>query len=220
MKRNTALSLGLVAAIAMGAAISTPLFAGSDHGQQTGKVQQGAMMGNQGGMMGGKSGMMGGQQGHQGGQQGHQGMMQMMMKMHSQMMGGGQGMMGGGMMGGGKMGGMGYLKGMDADGDGTVSPDEMRAGLDAKLKDFDANGDGTLSIEEFEALHSAAIRDKMVDRFQMLDSDGDGMVTADEMAAPADRMAKMMAKRQAAMGTGGGMGMGAGNGNMMQNQDN
>ena len=201
MKRNTALSLGLVTAIAMGAAISTPLFAGSDHGQQSGKTQQGAMMGNQGGMMGG--------------QQGHQGMKQMMMKMHSQMMGGGQGMMGGGMMGG-----MGYMKGMDADGDGTVSPDEMRAGLDAKLKDFDANGDGTLSIEEFEALHSAAIREKMVDRFQMLDSDGDGMVTADEMAAPADRMAKMMAKRQAAMGADGGMGMGAGNGNMMQNQDN
>jgi len=205
MKRNTALSLGLVAAIAMGAAISTPLFAGSDHGQQSGKIQQGAMMGNQGGMMGGKSGMMG----HQGGQQGHQGMM----KMHGQMMGGG-------MMGGGKMGGMGYLKGMDADGDGTVSPDEMRAGLDAKMKEFDANGDGTLSIEEFEALHSAAIREKMVDRFQILDSDGDGMVTADEMAAPADRMVKMMAKRQAAMGAGGGMGMGAGNGNMMQNQDN
>ena len=199
MKRNTALSLGLVTAIAMGAAISTPLFADSDHGHQGSKFQQGAMMGNQGGMMGG--------------QQGHQGMRQMMMKMHGQMMGGG-------MMGGGKMGGMGYMKGMDADGDGTVSPDEMRAGLDTKLKEFDANGDGTLSIDEFEALHSAAIREKMVDRFQMLDSDGDGMVTAGEMAAPADRMARMMAKRQAAMGAGGGMGMGAGNGNMMQDQDN
>ena len=123
-------------------------------------------------------------------------MMQMMMRMHA-------GMMSGGMMGGG--GGMGMMMGnggnpgmtgpmgpmmgkFDTDGDGAVSPEEARGQLQAMHSSFDANGDGTLSIEEFELLHSAMIRDSMVDRFQHLDADGDGKVTAGEMTAPADRI--------------------------------
>jgi Ca2+-binding EF-hand superfamily protein len=85
----------------------------------------------------------------------------------------------------------------DTDGDGTVTPDEMRTQLQAKLTEFDSDGDSTLSIAEFETLHSAMIRETMVDKFQHLDADGDGAVTAEEMTAPADmmdRMEKMRAK--------------------------
>jgi Ca2+-binding EF-hand superfamily protein len=65
------------------------------------------------------------------------------------------------------------------------------------LTEFDSDGDSTLSIAEFETLHSAMIRETMVDKFQHLDADGDGAVTAEEMTAPAemmDRMEKMRAK--------------------------
>jgi len=240
---NNSKTLGLIVAVAVGALASAPAFASGDHGQNG---RQGQMMNQQGGKMGHPGGQ-GYQKGHQGGKggqggmgnaQGHQGgmggnMQAMMMRMHGQMMGGGQ--MGGGMMGG-QMGPMTYLHGMDADDNGKVSPDEARAGLAKKLAEFDANGDGALSIDEFESLHSAAIREKMVDRFQMLDNDGDGAVSAEEMTAPAERMAKMMKRRAASMsgkqgkgmgaggGAGGGAGMGAGggdaDGSMMQNRDN
>lgn len=134
-------------------------------------------------------------------------MMKMMMRMHAGMMGGmgmmgnpGMGQMGmmdqdmmGMMMGNGGMPGMSGRMGpmmskFDADGDGTVSPEEAHGQLQAMHSSFDANGDGTLSIEEFEMLHSSMIRDAMVDRFQHLDADGDGKVTAGEMTAPADRL--------------------------------
>jgi hypothetical protein len=83
----------------------------------------------------------------------------------------------------------------DTDGDGIVSPEELRTGLQAKLGEFDADGDGSLSISEFETLHSAMIRETMVDRFQYLDADGDGIVTAGEMTAPADVMTRMQSMR-------------------------
>lgn len=84
------------------------------------------------------------------------------------------------------------MQAFDTDDDGTVTPEELRNGLLAKLKKYDADGDGTLSIAEFEVLHSARIRNKMVDRFQALDEDGDGKVTEAEMTARADKMKKRM----------------------------
>ena len=38
-----------------------------------------------------------------------------------------------------------------------------------------------------------AMRETMVDRFQMLDADGDGQISQGEMVAPADNMAQGMA---------------------------
>lgn len=111
-----------------------------------------------------------------------------------------QGMM---MQGGGMMGDMSEMQGMmqrmhenmtqmmDADGDGTVTPEEMRGMMQAKLTENDADGNGSLSIEEFETLHSAMMRNMMVDRFQHLDADGDGAVTPEEMMAPAAMMERM-----------------------------
>lgn len=227
--RKTTLSLGLVTALAVGAA--SAVYASGDHGTPTDQASQGSMMGNQGGQfgqgsnMGNQGGMMGGQggqfghggnMGSQGGNMGGQGeMMQQMMQMHGQMSGGQ-----GGMMGGDQMGGIGFMQDFDANGDGNVTPEEARAGLQALLEEFDANGDGTLSISEFESLHSAAIREQMVDGFQMLDNDGDGQITADEMSAPAERMENMMNFQTGQTGGFGANGMGAGAGTMMQNQNN
>lgn len=83
----------------------------------------------------------------------------------------------------------------DANGDGAVTPDEMRTQLKAKLTTYDKDGNGSLSIAEFETLHSAMIREMMVDKFQHLDGDGDGAITAQEMTAPADKMARMQKMR-------------------------
>jgi Ca2+-binding EF-hand superfamily protein len=123
---------------------------------------------------------------------GGQSMMPMMEHMHGRMMGG---MGGPGMMGGA------LFESFDADEDGTLTPDELRAGLEAQLRTYDADGDGSLSIEEFEVLHSAAIREMMVDHFQALDNDGDGRVTGEEITAPAKRMERMQ-KRRAEMRAG------------------
>lgn len=88
---------------------------------------------------------------------------------------------------------------MDADGDGEVTPEEMRGMMQAKLTEHDTDGDGSLSIDEFEALHSAMMREMMVDRFQHLDADGDGAVTSEEMMAPAAKMERMHKMREGMM---------------------
>ena len=192
MRRNWLLPLGLTTALG---ALALPALAhdferGEGRGQGYGRAV--AEHGDQGR-----------------GADGHRGMFEMMRQMHGAT---GPGMMDGpGAMGRdfgpgrsgrfgqgagfGPLGGPGGMGGMmqtlDADGDGTVTPDELRSELQDRLTEFDADESGTLSIDEFEALHSAMIREAMVDRFQALDNDGDGEVTAEEMTAPADRMQRM-----------------------------
>ena len=191
MKRNTLLAAMALAATALGTAASAQSHHG--HGDQPGAQGGPGMMQNGGpGMMGNMGGMM-----------------DMMARMHGNMMGGD-------MMGAGMGGGM--MQMFDADGDGTTTPDEMRTQLQTKLTEYDSDGDGSLSIAEFEALHSAMIREMMVDRFQHLDADGDGAVTPEEMAAPADRMERMqmMRSNMADAPARPGNGQGMGNGSMMQ----
>lgn len=103
-----------------------------------------------------------------------------MMKMHrASMMGNGMGKMG--MMDRDMMAMM--MPGVGQDGIGK----EMAA----KMQEFDANDDGALSLEEFEDLHMMAMRDRMVDRFQHLDADGDGQITPTEIDAAGMRMGAM-----------------------------
>ena len=42
------------------------------------------------------------------------------------------------------------------------------------------DSDGSLSLEEYQALWLDAMRERMVDRFQAHDDDGDGIVTVEE----------------------------------------
>ena len=126
------------------------------------------------------------------------------------MMDGRDGMMGG-MMGGGMMGGM--MSGMnsyamrtfDANTDGTLTPEEMTAGMQAEVKTYDTDKNGSLSLAEFEAMHAAHTRTMMVRAFQMHDEDGDGQVTEAEIATMAAMMQMMMAGAKGGPGKGGMM---------------
>ncbi len=72
---------------------------------------------------------------------------------------------------------------VDADGDGSVTQDEVDAYRAAKVGEADASGDGALSIEEFDTLYRQFTRPRMVDAFQDLDADGDGVISPAEMDA-------------------------------------
>ena len=105
------------------------------------------------------------------------------------MMGGQDGMMG--MMMGSMM--RDAMASLDTNADGTLSSEEMTAGIQAELKTYDTDANGTLSLEEFAILHAAHIRPMMVRAFQMHDTDGDGQVTEAEMATMAAMMQSQMA---------------------------
>ena len=82
----------------------------------------------------------------------------------------------------------------DADGDGTVTADEIDLALSALVARADAGSDGSITLEEYRTIFLELTQDRMVDGFQALDADGDGQVTAEEfdtalagMVAHADR---------------------------------
>ncbi|WP_050526541.1 EF-hand domain-containing protein [Pseudorhodobacter aquimaris] len=127
--------------------------------------------GQHGGMLGGGMGKMGG---------------------HDSMMGGGMGMM----MGGAQNYAMATF---DTDKDGTLSTEEMTAGIQAELKAYDTDANGTLSLEEFAVMHAAHTRPMTVRAFQMHDADGDAQVTEAEMAGMAAMMQDHMGEQQNGM---------------------
>jgi Ca2+-binding EF-hand superfamily protein len=102
---------------------------------------------------------------------------------HDDMMGGHGGI--GMMIGGGQNYAMARF---DTNEDGTLSPEEMTAGIQAEIKTYDTDGNGMLSLEEFAVMHAANTRPMTVRAFQMHDPDGDAQVTEAEMAAMAARM--------------------------------
>jgi Ca2+-binding EF-hand superfamily protein len=108
---------------------------------------------------------------------------------------GGYGMGGYGMggYGGGGRGGMyGVMLGFDANEDGKLTQEEIDQGRANQLKKFDKDGDGMLSLAEYEALWLDVMHERMVDRFQQHDADGDGQVTAEEFGERFDNMVKYM----------------------------
>ncbi len=70
---------------------------------------------------------------------------------------------------------------IDADDSRSISQAEVDDFRAAKVRGADASGDGNLSLDEFEALFAEMNRGRMVDVFQHLDDDGDGLITAKEM---------------------------------------
>lgn len=119
------------------------------------------------------------------------------------MMGGGMGMMGGDMMGGAQSYAMATF---DTNKDGTLSPEEMTAGIKAEIKKYDTDANGSLSLEEFAVMHAAHTRPMTVRAFQMHDADGDAQVTEAEMSAMAAMMQNHMGGQQDGMpGMGKGM---------------
>lgn len=81
---------------------------------------------------------------------------------------------------------------VDADGNGAVTQDEINAYRTAKVGAADTSGDGALSIEEFDTLFREFTRSRMVDAFQNLDDDGDGLISPAELDDRLNGMVKRM----------------------------
>lgn len=86
----------------------------------------------------------------------------------------------------------GMLEQFDTNGDGGITQAEIDAVRSARLAEFDADGDGQLTLAEYEALWLDAMRERMVDRFQSHDDDGDAVITIAEFG---ERSANIVDRR-------------------------
>jgi len=77
---------------------------------------------------------------------------------------------------------------LDGDEDGRLTRAEVEAFRDNSFAKFDSDRSDTLSLEEYQALWLDFMREHMVDRFQMMDADGNAAVTKEEFIRPLDRM--------------------------------
>ena len=73
---------------------------------------------------------------------------------------------------------------VDADGDGKLTQAEIDKARDDRHAAHDADGDGNLSLEEFAGLWHDTTRPLTVRAFQVLDTDGDAVVTRAEYDRP------------------------------------
>ncbi len=124
----------------------------------------------------------------------------------------------------GRGGGMGMMRMADANGDGVVTRDEWVAATDARFARMDRNGDGVLDESERPGrrglppgadgagpppggpgpggkITREQFRQQAMRRFDRLDSNHDGKVDGNEMAAAAT----LMRARRAGGGEGGDM---------------
>ena len=72
----------------------------------------------------------------------------------------------------------------DEDADGRLTQAEIDTARDERLAAHDADGDGNLNLEEFAGLWHETTRPLTVRAFQMLDTDGDAVVTRAEYDRP------------------------------------
>ena len=73
---------------------------------------------------------------------------------------------------------------VDTDGDGKLTQAEIDKFRNDRHAAHDADGDGKLSLDEFAGLWQEATRPLTVRAFQMLDTDGDAVVTRAEYDLP------------------------------------
>ena len=92
----------------------------------------------------------------------------------------------------GLMRGRGLMAAFDSNKDGRLTQDEIDKSRGDRLAKFDKDGNGSLNLAEYQALWLAAMRERMVDRFQDLDADGDAVVTAQEFKRPFANLVRHM----------------------------
>jgi Ca2+-binding EF-hand superfamily protein len=94
--------------------------------------------------------------------------------------------------GGGWGGGDRLFEQFDANQDGLITQAEIDQVLGDRLASFDQNNDGSLNLEEYQALWLDAMRERMVDRFQSHDDDGDAVVTVEEFVGSYSSMVRRL----------------------------
>jgi len=82
-----------------------------------------------------------------------------------------------------------YLALMDTDGDGRVSLDEYQQWMGYAFARMDRDGDGVLAPDELpggkgQPVTREAHHARLAERFRKQDANGDGMLDANELAAP------------------------------------
>lgn len=90
------------------------------------------------------------------------------------------------------MGGHAFLQEMDANGDRSVTREEIDSFNKARAAEIDADKDGAITVEELDAWHEAQRRKRMAAHLATMDSDGDGKVSVAELeAATTWRLARL-----------------------------
>lgn len=84
------------------------------------------------------------------------------------------------------------MEAFDTDGDGNLSPDEIRAARAERFAKADSDGDKVLTLEEFTVLWAGRMEQPMVRMFQRLDRDGDLAITKDEATRPTRNLVSRM----------------------------
>ena len=108
--------------------------------------------------------------------------------------GGRHGMMGGGHKSAERM--MHMMERYDSDSDGALTLDEIKTERGKQFKAFDKNADGSLDLGEYQALWADAMRERMVDRFQKHDNDGDGKISEEDFSGRFLRMMTWMDRNE------------------------
>ena len=76
---------------------------------------------------------------------------------------------------------------LDTDGDGKIGLAEIRAEQDRLVGAADVDGDGKLSVDEFRRRGTLFMRLGTTSYFDLLDADGDRILTLEEIAKPSER---------------------------------
>lgn len=96
------------------------------------------------------------------------------------------------------MGGMGghhrmeMIERLDSNSDGKITMAEITAHRDQLHAEHDKDGNNAISLSEFEGIWLSMMRPMMVDKFQMMDDDGDGQITDAEVDKKMSRMMRWM----------------------------
>lgn len=83
-----------------------------------------------------------------------------------------------------------FIRMMDTDEDGKVSLKEITDEQKRLVAAADVNGDGKLSVKEFRRRGHWFMRMRATTLFDLMDVDGDGQLTADEITGPSARWFK------------------------------